>query len=263
MITMFNRFKNLLSKRKRSEELTLKSLTKYMNQTEMFENIYISLKNKYIYFETAKAACTTVKRTLMNFELVGTNLRPEKVHLDVLSSPFVKPYQLSNSELIKILDSDKYLKFCFVRNPYVRILSCYLDKIEKDKAQKKKILKTLGLDVTNINMKIHFDEFVDAIAKQKIKEMDKHWRVQYYLLFGGDIKFDYIGKVESFKEDIKNINALVGGGIIDHYEKVVWHETNSEDKLSQYYTYDIAKKVYDIYKIDFEKFKYNSDLENL
>ena len=46
-----------------------KEIEKYMTWREFNFNTNISLKNKYVYFEVAKAACSTIKKRLLNFEI--------------------------------------------------------------------------------------------------------------------------------------------------------------------------------------------------
>lgn len=238
-------------------------LTKYMGKQEVYYNINISLKNSYVYCETAKAACTTIKRTLMNLELEETNFRPEKVHLDFLSTPFVKLFQIQFSEFIEILQNNEFYKFSFVRNPYTRILSCYLDKIVGNKIQKKIILKIMGMDENNLDVNIGFEQFVDAISQQTPKEMNQHWRIQYHSLFGGLIHFDFIGRVENFNEDLQVIDRRLDGKILRNHENVFWHATKSNQKIAEFYTERIAEKVARVYAVDFEKYGYSTNLSSL
>jgi hypothetical protein len=238
----------------------ISQLAEFMSKREADFNINISLKNNYIYFETPKAACTTIKRTLMNLELEGTGFRPEKVHLPAFSTPFIKLFQLNENEALRLLNSNRMFKFCFVRNPFERVLSCYLDKIAGNKPQKKKILKYFGNDA-DIETLIDFDEFIHAVSLQSIKEMDKHWRPQFYQLFGGLIKFDYIGKVETFKDDLIAIDKYLKGKLLKNHENVLWHKTEAKRKIKDFYDDQIAKKVVNLYSVDFEHFGYNFNLE--
>jgi hypothetical protein len=236
-------------------------LTQYMPKNEVYYNINISLKNRYIYCETAKSACTTIKRTLMNAELSGTGYRPKRVHLDAFSTPFIKLFQLDFNKVIKLFRSPDYFKFGFVRNPYLRILSAYLDKIVGNKPQKLKILKTMGKNENDLDVEIRFSDFLDVIENQSPYEMDQHWRPQYYQLFGDVIKYDFIGRVESLKDDFKKIENLSGIKIMEHYEDVFWHKTDSQNKIFTYYNSHEAKKILKIYACDFENYAYSSNLK--
>ena len=58
-------------------------------------------------------------------------------------------------------------KFCFIRNPYTRILSVYLDRIKSNKPKKRQIM------IQNANRYLSgeglsFSEFVDTIVELPI-----------------------------------------------------------------------------------------------
>ena len=88
----------------------------------------ISVKKGYLYVETPKVACSTIKRSLQLLE-VGPEIvpPPRKIH-ERSCSPLLTPSQVG-SLFLECAYSDNFFRFCFVRNPYTRILSCYLDKV--------------------------------------------------------------------------------------------------------------------------------------
>jgi sulfotransferase famil protein len=88
----------------------------------------ISLMHKYIYIETAKCGCSTIKLTLQRLELGDVNYKRddfEEIHVREYS-PLLTPRQVGSFR--NLLNRPDYIKFCFVRNPYTRLLSAYLDK---------------------------------------------------------------------------------------------------------------------------------------
>ena len=122
-----------------------KEIHKFMPMREFEFNVNISIKHKHIYIEVAKPPCSTIKRRLMDFEVFPYHSENQIVHADIFSTPFVKPYQLDQHLLEHILFSDEYFKFSFVREPYTRFLSAYLDKIVRLKPQVKNVLSALNL----------------------------------------------------------------------------------------------------------------------
>ncbi len=73
-----------------------------------------------------KVACTTVKVTL--YHLAGNQVPTESNHIHGLDfGMFLGDY--STEEIIEILTSPEWVRFCFVRNPYHRLLSAYKSKI--------------------------------------------------------------------------------------------------------------------------------------
>src|SRR5689334_14598047 len=153
----------------------------------------ISQKYRYFYLATPKVACTTAILTLQKAELEDINVSadPPDVH-DREHSPLLKPMQVGR--LSALLESPEYFKFCFVRNPFTRLLSCYLDKIAGEHPvtffQKSLILRQLGRQLDDMLQFVSFEEFVDAVAAQRLEEMESHWSVQWHHLCEGRIPFD-------------------------------------------------------------------------
>ena len=161
--------------------------------------INVSNKHKYIYFETPKVACSTIKKTLQLLEVDGEREKlADNVH-DKLATPLLSPMQLVNSLSHHI---ETHFTFGFVRNPYSRILSCYLDKIIGNQWEKDRRLPKIGYDPSD---ELTFVEFLNAIRKYPVEEWDIHWMPQVVLLAHGKIDLDFVGKQERF-----SINAIAG-----------------------------------------------------
>jgi len=219
--------------------------------------VQISLKHKYIYVETPKVACSTIKLTLQRMELED----PEFTYQDFEDlhrrdySPLVRLQQLPNFE--SYFKREDFVTFCFVRNPYTRLLSCYLDKIVHPTNFKKKVLLGIGLDEINIDRPITFEEFIKVVETQKPIEMDYHWRAQTYLTCQHIVDYSYVGKLESFSKDFKNIGKFLSPDFEKYYAAEFNHKTNAQNLLDKYYTDDLYARVFEIYKVDFLNFSYN------
>lgn len=222
---------------------------------------HVSLKHKYIYVETPKVACSTIKISLQRLELEMQNLNREEfedVHIRDFS-PLLHLTQLPNFE--DYLRSEDYFKFCFVRNPYQRLLSCYLDKIINPISFKEKenILFSMGLETDQNNHNITFNDFVSVIEKQTLLEMDYHWRPQTFLTCQSSINYDFVGKLETFDDDFKEVADNISLDLLEYYLPEVRHQTNSKKLLQNYYDDDLFERVYNIYKVDFLNFSYDKN----
>lgn len=216
--------------------------------------IHISLKYNYIYIETPKVACSTIKRTLQKIEL--NDLEFNNLH-DRNFSPLIRPSQVKN--LDRFIDNLKPFKFCFVRNPYTRLLSAYLDKIKKSTPIKNEFTNYIEKNYSRIVNEIDFDLFVNIVCEQSTKQMNRHWRIQYYQTLSNNISYDFIGKFEKFDDDFLFLLEKIKPGTKQFIASWQNHATNANQVISQYYNPTLIETVKEKFAIDFEFFNYDPD----
>lgn len=229
---------------------------KYIPLHEFFYSTNISLQYKYIYVETPKVACSTIKSTLQKLELQDIGLYRENfedIHKREFS-PLLKVQQMADFDTF--LQKKDIFKFCFVRNPYSRVLSAYLDKIVGNQSHKGRILLELGHDIDALKQEVSFEEFLAVLSKQTVLTMDPHWRVQYYQTFQDYIDYDFIGKFENFEEDFVYVGKNISDKFHKYYMSEKRHSTDANTMLDEYYTNELKEIVYNIYKKDFDYFGY-------
>ena len=232
----------------------------YIGANNFEYSVNISLMNKYIYVETPKVGCSTIKSVLQRMELNYPDLVRddfEDIH-DRHYSPLISPSQTCGFD--RLLNNPQFFVFSFARNPYTRLLSAYLDKIKNNRPPKKSILKALGENPDNIEKEIPFDEFIRVICDLNIQQMNPHWRVQYYQTMHDSIEFDFVGRMENFQEDCISVFSKINGSYADYYSPEVRHATNSNALLHKYFDDKLTEKVYEKFKIDFRHFGYDKNL---
>ncbi|MEM1131241.1 MAG: sulfotransferase family 2 domain-containing protein, partial [Pseudomonadota bacterium] len=104
-----------------------------------------SVRHGFVYVETPKVACTTVKRVLQAAELGPERQTetPADVHAKS-QSPLLAP----SSDLqgfVAAMRDPAVFRFGFVRNPYARALSCWLDKMVNNDFERRRLAPQLGL----------------------------------------------------------------------------------------------------------------------
>ena len=260
---MTNGYDNSADRRRRLWKKYVESIKQHTThvQPENFDySINISLKYRYMYVETPKVACSSIKTTLQRLELEDPGYfwdSNKDVH-NRYFSPLLRPSQVGN--FVNFLNKSNIYKFCFIRNPYTRLLSGYLDKIVGNQSPKRQILMLLGHDYLDIEKEISFSDFVKVIVSQPISQMDPHWRPQYYQTFHDSIRYDFVGKFEQFDKDFETVVTRIGGKYSEYSSVEQRHSTNSAVKLAEYFSNDVADLVYRKYSIDFEHFGYNCKL---
>ncbi|WP_084158866.1 sulfotransferase family protein [Solidesulfovibrio alcoholivorans] len=227
------------------------AISAIMPLAEFNYGVNISQDHSFLYFENPKCACGTIKASL---QMHVANAKGETLAFDstkrlhdksqsLLKSPDEIPHGLFQ----EMLQSNSVFIFSFVRNPYQRALSCYLDKMQDPWYCAK-----LGL--SHFNGMPPFVEFLKAIQRQHIYEMDPHWRVQTYQIFYNFINYDFIGRFEKLAEDLphvlKKIFREVSFGTLPHFGK------GSTKQHTQYFTAEAVKCIQDIYMEDFINFNY-------
>jgi len=229
-----------------------------VHKRELENIINISLRNKYVYIQTPKCACSTIKRTLHKYEVSVLSPPPHvPVHPSPVESPFIKPYQLSKGSLMLTLQSKDFFKFSFVRNPYTRVLSAYLDKINTNQKPKEQIIMTLWDKLKPMDTQISFESFLGALQQIDPLKMDPHWRPMHLILLHNNITLDYIGKIENFDFHWGHVSSKIGLPFSHKVESFVRHQTSAKDLLDQYYTPDLKRMVADLYRKDFELYGYS------
>lgn len=183
------------------------------------DSLNIIDQKKIIYTEVSKVACTKIKKTLFkvsqgdDFAVIDS----KSVHRKKCNK-FKGANDFYDVDLYKILKSDVFFKFCFVRNPYSRVISAYNDKIlfpfqtNEYARTHYKILKWAQSKSLNSNHGfVTFDTFIRYICQQEFFEMDRHWMPQYVALWYPIIDYSFIGRYEDFIDDfgyvLKKIQA--------------------------------------------------------
>ncbi|MEB3219542.1 MAG: sulfotransferase family protein [Nostocales cyanobacterium 94392] len=180
-------------------------------------------------------------------------------------------------EAKKIINSD-YLKFAIVRNPWSRLVSTYLNifvNISKGKPN-----TNLNVDVAKYiygennylqyKDSITFEQLVEYVYNTNNKSLDKHCVPQHCFL--GNLKYDFIGRMENLYSDLKYINDRLNLSIelpkINQTEystsiaesQNYWHKSPDEIRKCKY-GFPNYQEFYNPYLTDLAAQKYANDIE--
>lgn len=210
----------------------------------------ISFEQEIVYFRIPKAANSTIVASVFG----GQRTDFDWDTIDALKEGSKRLSQLSETEARQVLASFRI--FTFVRNPFSRIYSCYLDKVARKSMVSQPVWKALGKNETD---EVTFDEFLDFLEDGKNIYTDPHWARQADLTPIPMDRFDLVGHVETFEKDYVALLTLLG--IADRPpSNFTPHKTNSNERLCEL-TESQQERISRIYKADFIKFGYASRLD--
>ncbi|MEJ5255869.1 MAG: sulfotransferase family 2 domain-containing protein [Acidimicrobiales bacterium] len=183
-------------------------------------NYTISRRHRFVYYRVAKVATRSISAWLRE------QLDPEPVYLSGRPTP-LDPFH-------------RLFRFGFVRNPWDRLVSCWLDKV---------VGPTDYWSGTPLKG-LPFDEFVHHIATWDLDTCDRHVRRQSALLPPRGL--DFIGRFEHLAEGIEQVADRLGIPA----ELPQRNTSADRDTYHAYYTPELAELVSRLYAPDVARFGY-------
>ncbi len=169
-------------------------------------------EQRIIYVCVPKNASSRIKMTLS--ALLGRSLKSEwEAHKRKLSG-LKSPKRVGLTVFHRLATDPHALRFAFVRNPYARLVSCWLNKfrdVPLIPANPSVVLTWHGDSKTTCRfqtvrqvrcLSMQFVNFVTMTAQDRV---DAHWHLQAGLLDMPGIELNLIGKVESFERDFMRV----------------------------------------------------------
>ena len=147
-----------------------------------------SHKQKYVWYCVPKTGFRSIYEILKN-----------KTKIDFHQSFAYKPLP-SNHPLYDDSVWKDYFKFTFVRNPWDRLLSCYVQKFANPKSFYSKKVKVNS-----------FREFIISfIQHEDLTTCNIHHRLQTELM--NPKKMNFIGRFETLQKDFNKVSSKIGIG---------------------------------------------------
>jgi len=210
---------------------------------------------RLVYLNNAKVACSTIKKSLWRAvdKKLGTRTYVESPH-DRPRAPFSKNLRdlKRNDDYAEFLEATF---FSVVRNPYVRILSSYLNKVRSGRGSGRFWRKfTLHFDLP-ATAQLSFLEFLELISREEPTRLDWHLCPQAVNLLYPIAPLDFIGHLERF--DLGTTRFLLDQGISIQSHRP--HKTDAGERIMEFYGRRERRIVLRYYEKDFELFGYSED----
>ena len=222
-------------------------------------NMYYGGGGSYLYQPIPKNACTTIKSLLLEVEglLVDDNWwqRHQKEY-----NGFPGTDRLPLERQIDVFEGrTETFKFVFVRNPYSRLASAYLDKIRKNVTPH--IVKNVRTSAAQLGLTlsepITFAQFVSVVCRQSLSEMDQHWSPQFHEGRFRFVNFDFIGRMEALDSDLTYVLERIGADKSIFARGYFRHnETGSSVELWETVPSDLRRLFLKYFGIDFDILQY-------
>jgi len=201
-------------------------------------------KEKLIYIDISKNASTSIKFSLLTL-LKSKKIDEIEIH---------KLYKKNSKNKLNSNEIENYFKFIVIRNPFDRLVSCYVDKI----LNKKKLNYHYRYYFNLLKPNTSFETFAKKICKIPEFLSERHFSSQHISLYYKNIYLpNYIIKFENLKNDFEFIKKKYKLNSLPHY--------NNSNKIDykEYYNEELAKIVYNRYKKDINIFGYEKEYKEL
>ncbi|XP_036367628.1 carbohydrate sulfotransferase 10-like isoform X4 [Octopus sinensis] len=182
----------------------------------------VNHQHKMVFCYIPKVGCTFFKRLMLilngKYQNVSSpyDIAPTKIHMLPIDLLSTRPRE--NAAVLRA-----YKKVVFVRDPYTRLFSGYLDKIFMPRQMFKTlctyIIKTFRKSVVKNSsiicpLDVTFEEFLRYVIHSNLKNVKKnyHFGMMHDLCGTCNIKYDIIGKLDTFVPDLNLMFEEIGEG---------------------------------------------------
>ena len=237
--------------------------------------VLISRTHKYIYHMNPKVGSNTTLNMLyriagLDDKAIG-NPHQTSRHSQLLRNHGLLAVDLEHNECqAYFVDFPKYYTFSFTRNPYTRLKSAYNDKLKRyAEIVMPDVVDELGRGEGGLSKKqfqqelmqrITFRQFVKGVCGEHLRG-DQHWVPQYDRLRPDLCHYDFLGKLENYKEDLTAILEAIG--IKQKVQPDFPARLNAAPDprlITDYYDVEMIRMVNISYRKDFDTFGYSTSL---
>ena len=236
-----------------------------MNSTLLYTSSLLSTRVHYApdqnltYLNNPKVACSTIKKSIW---LKDDEDKNQVTYAGDPHDKVASPFCITQREKFMVwgiynLGLDNFINstfFSVVRNPFVRILSAYLDKIAGSPRDLEVWIPLAMRCQLPEEARPSFIEFLHMICSEEPTLLDWHFAPQHVNLLYGLAPLSFVGQLE-FMEDTSEFLSQFGIEIKSH----IPHSTNASERIKEFYGPDETELVLNYFQRDFEIFGYLPD----
>lgn len=227
---------------------------------------FASAEHKYLYVETPKAACTSIKHMMLELNDVRFDPRQHtpyfrETRLDMMVHQrallqIPTALDLSPGDMASALAAEQgWLTFAVCRNPFSRLVSVYENKVRQAEPGYGEQCAAYAHAGYAGDVRAGFTNYVAGIRDLVHANADAHLTPQVDLLLVRALHYSRIYKVERLAELGEALSSHLGGRPITFGR----FNTSRHADWRRYYTAETAKLVTELYAEDFSHFDYDVD----
>ena len=175
-------------------------------------NLILSHDRRFLFLRNQKCACTQTTQLLYAYGNNGTTY-PGNVHR---ANQGIYPARYRWMDIKPVFQAHMSFFFTFVRDPQARVISAFRNFFvdHSNGARQKHMgpMRAHGFD-PNRDSSYNLDVFLDYVGHGFDLDpinSDSHWRLQVHNIAWSDIRYDFVGRVERYADDIARIFAAGG-----------------------------------------------------
>ena len=208
-------------------------------------------EEKVVYLVIQKVACTSIKASMVSLDST-------EYYTDVIKA-IRRTGRTATS--LNARDYRDYFVFTFVRNPFMRLISCYENKYHpKRRPGQSTRLKYDHYLMGYLRKDRGFRSFARRVSRIPDRIADSHFASQSFMIdrMGQNPAPNFVGHFEHLAEEYEPIRKKYGFMPLPHH-----NPTKKATFWMDYYDLPTARRVYQRYKKDVERFGYQSSYEEL
>ncbi|KAL6110951.1 chst12 [Pungitius sinensis] len=254
------------------------------------DHLIVDDTHQIIYCYVPKVACTNWKRVMvvLSQSLISPSsgkpytdpeaVPPDLVHNSSLHLTFAKFWRHygSLSRHLMALKLQHYTKFLFVRDPFVRLISAFRNKFGRPNEDFYKqfgsvMLRRFGnasgalpetaAEAFAAGIKPTFRQFIAYLLDPETESesvFNEHWRQVYRLCHPCQVKYDFIGRLETLETDAQRLLRLLEVDGLLRFPSGARNRTAASWERDWFAQIPEAmrRELYELYEPDFEMFGY-------
>ncbi|XP_008282631.1 carbohydrate sulfotransferase 12 [Stegastes partitus] len=254
------------------------------------DHLIVDDTHQIIYCYVPKVACTNWKRVMvvLSQSLISPSsgkpytdpeaVPPDLVHNSSLHLTFAKFWRHygSLSRHLMAVKLQHYTKFLFVRDPFVRLISAFRNKFGRPNEDFYRqfgsvMLRRYGnvsgslpetaAEAFAAGIKPTFHQFITYLLDPETEResiFNEHWRQVYRLCHPCQVKYDFIGRLESLETDAEHLLKLLEVDDLLRFPSGARNRTAASWERDWFAQIPITtrRELYKLYEPDFELFGY-------